>query len=139
MVLEILETIILHMAEEDTRIKSKSTAIITKIFTKHKKLVYNSLNPSSPVKLTAAMLKLLTAIVMQGSPVAKEMLTTFDFSHKTFSMLVNRRDKKVVLPLSCCHGFTVYLGEDLGMIINLVEIIIDIPVDNKDWNGSWDT
>lgn len=42
------------------------------------------------------MLKLLAAIVMQGPSVAKELLSTFDFSHKTFGTLVNRRDKKVV-------------------------------------------
>ena len=42
-----------------------------------------------------AALRLLTAIVMHGPALARELLTAFDFSHKTFGALVNRRDKKV--------------------------------------------
>ena len=94
--MEILEVMILQLAEDDMRTKSRATVIVSRLLTNHRKFVYNCLNSASPASLTMAVLKLLTAIVMHGPALAREMLTAFDFSHKTFGALVNRRDKKVL-------------------------------------------
>lgn len=93
--MEILETIILQLVEEDTKTKAWATPIITILLTNHRKLVYHCLNSASSASIAVAALKLLTAIVMHGSAFSRELLATFDFSHKTFAALVNRRDKKV--------------------------------------------
>ena len=88
--------IILQLAEDSIKTKSKATVIVSRLLTNHRKLVYNCLNSASPSNVTMAALRLLTAIVMHGPALARELLTSFDFSHKTFGALVNRRDKKVL-------------------------------------------
>jgi hypothetical protein len=94
-VVEILEAIVLHLADEEARTKSRAAVIVSTLLSNHRKLVYNCLNSASPASATMAVLRLLTAIVMHGPALARELLIAFDFSHKTFGTLVNRRDKKV--------------------------------------------
>ena len=101
-VLEILEVIVLHLADEDARTKSRAAVIVSTLLTNHRKLVYHCLNSASPANATMAVLRLLTAIVMHGPALARELLIAFDFSHKTFGALVNRRDKKDVVDVRTC-------------------------------------
>ena len=82
--------------------KSQTANIISIFLTKHRKLVYNLLSFSQS-NVLMAVLKLLTDICMQGSIVAKEMLRTFDFTRKTFHVLVNQQDKKVLHITYCIH------------------------------------
>lgn len=95
-VLEIFEIIILQLVGGDVRTKSQAITIISIFLSNHRKLVYSCLNSTSPANVTIAMLKLLTAFVMHGPALTRELLTTFDFSHKTFGALVNQREKKVL-------------------------------------------
>jgi hypothetical protein len=78
------------------RTKSRAPVIVSRLLNNHRKLVYHCLSSASPARVTMAVLKLLTAIVMHGPVLAREMLTAFDFSHKMFGALVNRRDTKVL-------------------------------------------
>ena len=87
--------IILELVKDDTRTKSQATVIVSRLLANHRKFVLSSLNSPSPSNFTMATLKLLTAIVMHGPTLAGELLAAFDFSHKKFGILANRRDKKV--------------------------------------------
>ena len=93
--MEILEVIVLQLVKDDMKTKSQATVIVSRLLASHRKLINTSLNSSSPANFTIAVLKLLTAIVMHGPALAREMLTAFDFSNKRFGALANRRDKKV--------------------------------------------
>ena len=60
------------------------------LLTCHLQCFYTSLSASKPDLLSAAALRVLTAIVMQGNTIAAELLSVFDFSIKFLEYLPTR-------------------------------------------------
>ena len=52
--------------------------------------VYTALSPDKPDALSAAALRMLTAVVMQGSAIARELMNGFDFSVKQLQHLPSK-------------------------------------------------
>ncbi|XP_028415489.1 nucleolar pre-ribosomal-associated protein 1-like [Dendronephthya gigantea] len=124
-VLEIFEVIILQLVGGDIRTKTQATAIVSIFLANHRKLVYNCLNSTSPSNVTIAMLRLLTAFVMHGQAITRELLTTFDFSHKTFGTLVNRRDKKSIADVRTCFikfVLSLFVTGDASLVHQILHI-----------------
>ena len=63
----------------------------------HMHPIYSSLVTGKPDRLTAAALQLLTAAVMQGPSVARDLQLLFNFSYKPVGLL-HLRSKKLQVP-----------------------------------------
>lgn len=98
--------------------KSKAEVIVLQLLTHHKKLVYHSLNPSSSENVTIATLRLLTAIVMHGPVLAREILSAIELSHKTFVSLARRCNKKVITYI-CISDFPSSMKSSLQLRFSL--------------------
>lgn len=95
--LEVLECVLLLAAEGGSNSSAKGMEIVHHVLQNHLKTLYSCLNPASPATITKAVLRLLAAMVTQGTVAAREVQGTFDFSLKALSAVANRRDNKVSL------------------------------------------
>ena len=66
-----------------------------RVLQNHIKILYTCLNPGNPPDVIKAALRLLTAMVTQGTSAAREVQRSFDFTLKSIGSLLNKRDKKV--------------------------------------------
>ena len=95
LIFEILELVLLRIADDLTKFKAVGQNIVRRILAVHMGLVYTTLamrNKSGHIK---GVLKLLTAMIMQGESSAKEFQAQFDFQNRNIKPLLNRRDGKV--------------------------------------------
>ena len=93
--LEVLECSLLLAAEEGASSSTRGMEIVHHILQSHLKTLYSCLNPASPATITKAVLKLLAAMVTQGTVAAREVQGMFDFSLKALAAVANRRDSRV--------------------------------------------
>ena len=93
--MEILESILLYTAEESQLANRLGVSIVQRVLQGHMKLLYSCLNPGNPPEVIKAALKLLTAMVTQGSSAAREVQSSFDFTLKSLGALPNKRDSNV--------------------------------------------
>ena len=93
--MEILESILLYTAEESQLANRLGVSIVQRVLQGHMKLLYSCLNPGNPPEVIKAALKLLTAMVTQGSSTAREVQSLFDFTLKSLGALPNKRDSNV--------------------------------------------
>ena len=87
--------VILLSATADASLKGVGMLIVNKILTKHIRLLYSAMNPSSPSDLSIAVIKLLTSFLAQGEEGVRDVLHNFDFSLKGMEVVVRRRNKRV--------------------------------------------
>lgn len=93
--MEILESILLYTAEESQLANRLGVSIVQRVLQGHMKLLYSCLNPGNPPEVIKAALKLLTAMVTQGSSTAREVQSSFDFTLKSLGALPNKHDSNV--------------------------------------------
>ena len=93
--MEILESILLYTAEESQLANRLGVSIVQLVLQGHMKLLYSCLNPGNPPEVIKAALKLLTAMVTQGSSTAREVQSSFDFTLKSLGALPNKHDSNV--------------------------------------------
>lgn len=93
--MEILESILLYTAEESQLANRLGVSIVQRVLQGHMKLLYSCLNPGNPPEVIKAALKLLTAMVTQGSSAAREVQSSFDFTLKSLGALPNKCDSNV--------------------------------------------
>ena len=88
-----LEHILLYTASsksDEVIEQSIGQRLARTILTCHLQCFYTSLSASKPDLLSAAALRVLTAIIMQGNTIAAELLSVFDFSIKWLEYLPTR-------------------------------------------------
>ena len=90
-----LECILMRAADDLAKYKPVARNVSRQLLTAHLGAIYSMLamkNKSSHIK---SALKLLVAMVMQGTSSAREVQAQFDFRHYNIAPLFNRRDLKV--------------------------------------------
>ena len=97
---ECLESILLHTASLQTQSDSGSGMgqspghkLVGTILRGHMRPLYSALMTSCPMRLVAACLRLLTAMVMQGTTTARDIQQTFNFTYKPLSVFPNRTNR----------------------------------------------
>ena len=88
-----LEHILLYTASsksDEVIEQSIGQRLARTLLTCHLQCFYTSLSASKPDLLSAAALRVLTAIIMQGNTIAAELLSVFDFSIKCLEYLPTR-------------------------------------------------
>ena len=93
--LEVLECLLIFTSEDGRHSTAEGMDIVRHILHNHIKVLYSCLNPASPANITKAVLRVLTAMVTQGTAAAREVQSVFDFSLRALSALPHRRDNKV--------------------------------------------
>ena len=109
---ECLENILLHTAslhsssQSDTGTgmgPSPGHKLVSVLLGDHMRPLYSSLMVSCPMKLVAACLRLLTAMVMQGQHTARDVQQNFNFAYKPLIVFPNRTHRvKVYIVLYTC-------------------------------------
>ena len=101
---ECLESILLHTASLQFQSDSgsgmgpsPSHKLVGAILRDHMRPLYSALMTSCPMKLVAACLRLLTAMVMQGHTAARDVQQTFNFSYKPLIVFPNRTNRVKVM------------------------------------------
>ena len=69
---------------------SAGAKLVAAILSNHMRCVYTSLQSTQPVRLVASCLKLLTAMVLQGPRVARDIQQNFNFTYKPLDVLPGR-------------------------------------------------
>ena len=125
---ECLETILLHTAslqastESDTGTgmgSSPGHALVGAILRDHMRPLYSALMPSCPMKLVAACLRLLTAVVMQGRTAARDVQQSFNFAYKPLFVLPNRTNRvKVCVCVCVCESVCVHVCVHLCVLVS---------------------
>lgn len=96
---ECLEHVLLHTASLDSSVQSESGTgtglslghkLVSAILRDHMRPIYSSLMTSCPMKLVAACLRLLTAMVLQGHQAARDVQQSFNFGYKPLVVFPNR-------------------------------------------------
>ena len=64
--------------------------LVAAILSNHMRCIYTSLQSSQPMRLVASCLKLLTAMVLQGPRVARDIQQSFNFGYKPLEVLPSR-------------------------------------------------
>ena len=96
---ECLESVLLHTAsttQSETGSgmgRSPGHMLAGVVLRNHMRPLYSALMTSSPMKLVAACLRLLTAMVMQGHTAARDVLQHFNFAYKSLIVLPNRTNR----------------------------------------------
>lgn len=103
---ECLESVLLHTASLDSSVQSESSTgtgpslglkLVSAILHDHMRPIYSSLMTSCPMKLVAACLRLLTAMVLQGHQAARDVQQIFNFGYKPLIVFPNRTHRVKVL------------------------------------------
>lgn len=86
-----LENILLYTASDESHSStgmgpSPGTQLTRSILSEHMRPLYSSLVTTCPMKLVAACLRLLTAMVMQGRHTAREVQQSFNFGYKPLTL-----------------------------------------------------
>ena len=86
----------------------------------HMHPVYSSLTSGKPDRLTAAALQLLTAAVMQGPSVSRDLQLLFNFSYKPVRLL-HMRSKKLQGPFAtlCYTSIIKIISLSLSLSLSL--------------------
>ncbi len=97
---ELLEEMLLFTASNETSVSSFPTSTVpyhiigvklTQTLTvDHLRVFYSSLMTSVPMRLVAACLRVLVAMVMQGTESARELQQVFNFGYKPLEVFPNR-------------------------------------------------
>ena len=90
--LEILEHVLLFTSKDPYLASRPGMNIVQNVLQNHKKVVHHCLSEGS---LALVTLRLLTAMVSQGTASAGEVQRSFDFSLKCLEFMPNRRHVKV--------------------------------------------
>lgn len=113
---ECLESILLHTASLQSQSDSGSGMgsspghkLLGAILQDHMRPLYSALMTSCPMKLVAACLRLLTAMVMQGRTAARDVQQTFNFSYKPLIVFPNRTNRVKVMCLLHTALFSIFL------------------------------
>ena len=110
----------MRISDDLTKFKAVGQNIVRRILSGHIGLIYATLamkNKSGHIK---AVLKLLTAMILQGEASAKELQAQFDFQQRNIRPLLNRRDRRVSVFLS----FYVLYGHLFKFSFNAWHIVL---------------
>ena len=104
---ECLESILLHAASQSQSDSgmgpSPGHKLVGVILRDHMRPLYSALMTSCPMRLVAACLRLLTAMVMQGHTAARDVQQSFNFAYKPLIVFPNRTNRvKVYTCYSAC-------------------------------------
>ncbi|XP_022797243.1 uncharacterized protein LOC111335571 [Stylophora pistillata] len=123
--MEILESILLYTAEESQLANRLGVSIVQRVLQGHMKLLYSCLNPGNPPEVIKAALKLITAMVTQGSSAAREVQSSFDFTLKSLGALPNKRDSNSVQDVRTCFIYfclSFLMFGDLAVMKQILEV-----------------
>ena len=90
-----LECILMRAADDLVKYKPVARNVSRQLLTAHLGAVYSMLAMKNKSNHIKSALKLLVAMVMQGTSSAREVQAQFDFRHYNIWQLFNRRDLKV--------------------------------------------
>ena len=119
--LECLENILLYTASLEALSQSDTGSgmglspghkLVGTILRDHMRPIYSSLMTSCPMKLVAACLRLLTAMVLQGHHSARDVQQNFNFTYKSLVVFPNRTNR-VKVYTHMLHGVWCQLNGDV--------------------------